>query len=77
MRKSHDCSDHESSCGIRLTDEVLERLADEAERGYPTERLVRRAAPPPRHPPGRFSDEQGGNKVVTRPSQTEGDDPRR
>jgi Ribbon-helix-helix protein, copG family len=41
-----DTPTHGTSRGIPLSEDLLEQLADEAERGYPPERLVRRGRPP-------------------------------
>lgn len=38
--------EHGTSRGVPLTDDLITRLADEAEKGYPPERLARRGRPP-------------------------------
>lgn len=40
-----------TSGGVPLTDELLDRLAVEAERGYPVEQLRTRHELPDEHPP--------------------------
>src|SRR5947209_15051449 len=45
--KNMDETKKETSGGVELTDELVEQLADEAERGYDISRLTRRRGRPP------------------------------